>query len=132
MKAITSDWLRSAGTDIETIDEIIDNVNLTAIVAFHAQQCVEKCLKAFLEEFDIEVKKTHNLLVLKAATEIKNSLSLDEDMLSLLNKLYIDSRYPGAFGLLPTGAPTLEEARSFADFAKATMEKISKIASTLS
>ena len=88
MKAITSDWLRSASTDLETIDEIIDNVNLTAIVAFHAQQCVEKCLKAFLEEFDIEVEKTHNLLVLKAATEIKNPLSLDEDMLSLLNKLY--------------------------------------------
>jgi len=126
MKSITSDWLRSANTDLETINEIIDNMNLTAIVAFHAQQCVEKCLKAFLEEFDIEVKKTHNLLVLKTATEIHNSFSLDEDMLSLLNKLYIDSRYPGAFGLLPTGAPTLEEARGFAEFAKATMAKILK------
>lgn len=126
MKTITTDWIRSASTDLETIDEIIDNSNLTAIVAFHAQQCVEKCLKAFLEEFDIEVKKTHNLLVLKAATEIENSFSLDEDMLSLLNKLYIDSRYPGAFGLLPTGVPTLEEAHEFADFAKATMEKILK------
>jgi len=45
MKAITSDWLRSANTDLETINAIIDNMNLTAIVAFHAQQCVEKCLK---------------------------------------------------------------------------------------
>ena len=51
-------------------------------------------------------------------------------MLSLLNKLYIDSRYPGAFGLLPTGAPTLEEAREFADFAKETMAKILKIVNT--
>lgn len=83
MKAITADWLRSARTDIETIDAIIGNSNLTAIVAFHAQQCVEKCLKALLEEFDIDVQKTHNLLTLKSAVEFRQSLNLDEDTLSL-------------------------------------------------
>ena len=124
MKTITADWLRSAGTDLETIDEILDNLNLTAIVAFHAQQCVEKCLKAILEEFDIDMKKTHNLLVLKTAVERRCSINLDEDILSLLNKLYIDSRYPGSFGLLPTGAPTLEEVREFAQFAKEAMVKV--------
>jgi len=40
MKAITADWLSSAKKDIETIDAILDNLNLTAVVAFHAQQCV--------------------------------------------------------------------------------------------
>jgi HEPN domain-containing protein len=89
---------------------------------FHAQQCVEKCLKALLEEFGVEIRRTHNLLVLKAALVPNHPIDLDEDALSLLNKLYIDSRYPGAFGLLPTGAPTLEDAREFADFARESME----------
>ena len=86
-------------------------------MAFHAQQCVEKCLKAFIEESDIEVRKTHNLLTLKTAIGHCQLLDLDEDMLSLLNKLYIDSRYPGNFGLLPSGAPSLEDAEQFSAFA---------------
>lgn len=129
MKAITADWLSSAKKDIETIDAILGNLNLTAVVAFHAQQCVEKCLKSLLEEFDIDVQKTHNLLTLKAAVERKQPISLDEDTLSLLNKLYISSRYPGELGLLPTGAPTLGEACDFAHFARHTLEQISGLLS---
>jgi len=45
----------------------------------------------------------------------------------LLNKLYIDSRYPGEFGLLPTGAPTVDEAREFALFAHETMRITTEI-----
>jgi len=54
---------------------------------------------------------------------------LDEDTLSLLNKLYISSRYPGELDLLPTGAPTLGEARDFAHFARHTLEQISGLLS---
>jgi len=31
----------------------------------------------------------------------------------ILDELYIDSRYPGNFGLLPNGKPTLEDADEF-------------------
>lgn len=127
MKSITADWHRSAQADLETIDAILGKPNLTAMVAFHAQQCVEKCLKALIEEFDIDVGKTHNLLVLKSAVERKHSVDLDEDTLSLLNKLYIDSRYLGEFGLLPTGAPTLDDAAEFARFARDAMRKTKRL-----
>lgn len=127
MNAVVADWLRSARTDLETIDAILHNPNLTGVVAFHAQQCVEKCLKALLEEFAIETGKTHNLLTLKAALERRQTIDLDEDILSLLNKLYIDSRYPGEFGLLPTGAPTLEDARELAFFAGAVLGKTTEM-----
>jgi len=130
MKAVTADWLRSASADLETIGAILDNPSLTAMVAFHAQQCVEKCFKAVIEEFDIETRKTHNLLALKAAIEYVKPIEFDEDTLSLLNKLYIDSRYPGEFGLLPTGAPTIEDAREFARFANEAMEKIKNMLTT--
>ena len=82
-----------------------------------------KCLKALLEEIDIEVGKTHSLLTLKAAAERDYSIDWDEDTLSLLNKLYIDSRYPTESGLLPNGAPSLEDARDLARFAAEAMDE---------
>lgn len=59
MKTVTVDWLRSAEADLKTIEAIISNPGLTMVVAFHAQQCIEKCLKALLEELDLETGKIH-------------------------------------------------------------------------
>ena len=64
MKAITQDWINFAETDLRTCKKLIDDVFLTNIVAFHAQQTVEKCFKAIIEEFEIQTLKTHNLLTL--------------------------------------------------------------------
>ena len=127
MKNATAEWLKSAGNDLDTIEAIRNRHHLTPVIAFHAQQCVEKCLKAILEEYNIEIKRTHNLLTLKNAVESRQSIDLNEDMLSLLNKLYLDSRYPGEFGLLPTGAPTLEDSEEFAVFAYETLAKTGKL-----
>jgi hypothetical protein len=35
-----------------------------------------------------------------------------------LDELYIESRYPGDFGLMPNGKPSVEEAKEFYEFAK--------------
>jgi len=35
-----------------------------------------------------------------------------------LDKLYLDARYPADTGLLPDGKPSIEEAKSFLEFAK--------------
>ncbi|MDD5373623.1 MAG: HEPN domain-containing protein [Sulfurimonas sp.] len=50
MRAFTKEWLKAANDDLLTINEIINNNFLTHIVAFHAQQSVEKTLKALLED----------------------------------------------------------------------------------
>jgi HEPN domain-containing protein len=48
-------------------------------------------------------------------------------MLARLNELYIDSRYPAEFGLLPYGKPTVENAKRFCDFARRTYERTTNI-----
>lgn len=40
--------------------------------------------------------------------------------------LYIESRYPGAFGFLPEGKPSLEDVKQFYDFAKQIYEIVKK------
>ena len=50
MKPISVDWLKSARSDLLTMEALLGRAELTAVVAFHAQQCVEKVLKAIIEE----------------------------------------------------------------------------------
>jgi len=69
MKEVAKEWLDKAYDDILTIGEIIDNPRLTNIAAFHAQQAIEKSLKAVIEEFEIGSIKTHNLQRLFAVVE---------------------------------------------------------------
>jgi HEPN domain-containing protein len=42
MKKSTEDWLQSAENDLLLIREILSNVSLTHLSAFHAQQAIEK------------------------------------------------------------------------------------------
>lgn len=106
---------------MELIEEIIHREDLTHLVAFHAEQAVEKVFKSLLEEYDLEFPKIHNLVTLHGL--VKNILSpvmaqIEIDTLKTLNTLYIDSRYPGELGLLPEGKPTLDDAREFYQFAQ--------------
>ncbi|MCD6374082.1 MAG: HEPN domain-containing protein, partial [Caldisericaceae bacterium] len=50
MKKQTKYWLNLAREDLLVIQKIIDDPTLTNMVAFHAQQAIEKSLKAILEE----------------------------------------------------------------------------------
>ena len=113
MKQLTRDWLNSAEDDLISIKTLLDNPNLTNIVAFHAQQAIEKSIKAIVEEFGITLIKTHNLQTLLIKIEDVIYLSVNELIISELDRLYIDSRYPGDLGLMPNGKPTLIEAEIY-------------------
>ncbi len=124
MRKATLEWLTSAGMDLDNIAEIIHLEHLTPIVAFHAQQCVEKCFKAVLEEYSKKVPKDHSTLRLHGLVKELISLDVDADVLTDLDNLYLESRYPGELGLLPAGKPTLADARDFSNAAKTIYERV--------
>lgn len=65
-------------------------------VCFHAQQCAEKYLKAFLVRHQIAFRKTHDLDELwRLCVHIDASFDLIADILAELNPYSIDARYPG-------------------------------------
>ena len=104
MKKATNDWLISAESDLQLIQEIISRENLTHLAAFHAQQAIEKSFKAIIEEFELGFIKSRSLEMLY--NKVK------EHITAVIN-LYIDARYPGEFGLLPNGKPLVKEAKEF-------------------
>ena len=124
MKQVTREWLNAAGDDLAAIERLIDNPILTNIVAFHSQQAIEKSLKAVIEEFGIAFIKTHNLQTLYLKIESILPFSLNELIISELDRLYLDARYPGDFGLMPFGKPTLEEAKMYSQEALNIKQKV--------
>lgn len=113
MKKTTNDWLHSAESDLQLIQEIISRENLTHLSAFHAQQAIEKSFKAIIEEFELGFIKSHSLEMLYSKVKGKILTEINSDLLILLDQLYIDARYPGELGLLPDGKPTVKEAEEF-------------------
>ncbi len=113
MKQLTKDWLNAAEDDLSTAEILLTNPILTNIIAFHSQQAVEKSLKAIIEEFSISSIKTHNLQSLLIKIEKIIPFPVNDLIISELDRLYIDSRYPGDLGLMPHGKPSLEEAEMY-------------------
>ncbi len=113
MSSIVKGWLESARGDLKNISYIIADEDLTHIVAFHSQQCVEKSFKALLEYKLQHVPKQHSTLQLYGLVNEFIDIFINEEILSAFDDLYIDSRYPGNFGLMPYGKPVLEDAEEF-------------------
>ncbi len=107
--------VKSSINGFEKCRKIIDDEFLTPMVAFHSHQAIEKSLKTILELQQIKIPKIHKLQTLIDLAGI--DLSEKDELLQLLDELYIDSRYPGDMGLLPYGKLTLEDAREFYEFA---------------
>jgi HEPN domain-containing protein len=117
MKPVTRAWLVKAGEDLDAIRTLRGNPQLTGVVAFHAQQCVEKCMKAVAEERTGAVPRVHDLRRLWEVVADQFGEPLDIDLLRELTDVYTDCRYPGDLGLLPSGKPTEEDAARFERFA---------------
>ena len=119
MKPTTLEWLSLAEDDLLAAKSLISNERLYNIAAFHCQQCIEKCLKAFLEEKEMETVKSHDLIRLLKLTKL--SMNGDDiELLEIINEVYIDARYPGDMGLLPHGKPTPNDINVFVLFCEKT------------
>ncbi len=124
MKEITKDWLTAANDDLVAAKTLVTNDQLTHIAAFHCQQCIEKCFKAHLEELNLQSVKSHDLLRLRKIANLDVS-ETEKTLLSIINEVYIDTRYPGDLGLLPHGKPTIKEVESFISLCETIIIRVS-------
>ena len=126
MKEIAEQWLKAAADDLRVVARIAEDEDLTHMVAFHAQQCIEKSLKAVIEECELGHIRIHNLGRLTEIVRPKVTFEADMVLLEKMDKLYIDARYPGELGLLPYGKPTRADAQEFYDCAKSIYGQVKK------
>lgn len=55
MKNSTLEWFKAGELDLKTMEKLLDDEFLTCVVAFHAQQLVEKTFKALFEEKNLDI-----------------------------------------------------------------------------
>lgn len=103
--------------------KLADEERLTNVVAFHCQQCLEKCFKAIIEEQGKLSIKSHDLLRLQLNADIQLSPS-ETILLAIINEVYIDARYPGDMGLLPHGKPTKVEVKNFIELCEVIFVRV--------
>ena len=127
MKETSEQWLNAAEDDLRVMARIVSDESLTHMVAFHSQQCIEKSLKAIIEEYELGHIRIHNLGRLFEIVRPKVAFDADVIMIEKLDKLYVDARYPAELGLLPNGKPTGEDAQRFYRFAQGLHDEIKRI-----
>jgi HEPN domain-containing protein len=98
MSGIEEEWLQKAEGDFHTAFREFrarKQPNYDA-ACFHAQQCIEKCLKALLIRNQIEFNRVHDLeILLNAALALDPLLDALRSDAQLLTQYAVSFRYPG-------------------------------------
>lgn len=98
MNALTEEWVKKAEDDFRLTlreDRVKRQPNYDAI-CFHAQQCVEKYLKAFLQEHGQAFPKNHDLVnLLELALPLDRDFDNQRPDMELLVRYAVIYRYPG-------------------------------------
>jgi HEPN domain-containing protein len=113
--AVVAEWVLKAENDLTNA---VHTLKLgrkcpTDTVCFHAQQCVEKYLKAYLVLADVNFPKTHDIESLVSPLPITVRLPLTVEQQEILSDYAVFSRYPGDSEPIP-----LAEARTAVRLAK--------------
>ena len=99
MNPLTLEWIQKAEADYDAIDlhQQAASPNFD-FICFHAQQCIEKYLKAWLQETNIRFAKTHDLKeLLDLILPIIPDWHVWQADFSEVSQHAVDFRYPGKY-----------------------------------
>jgi HEPN domain-containing protein len=115
MKPATREWIRCAEEDFDVAAALMRRRTKTAAnsIGFHCQQCVEKYLKARLEESGLNAPKTHDLVVLlQLLLPVEPLWASFAPALRRLNDYAVKFRYPGHVTTRADARQALKACRS--------------------
>jgi HEPN domain-containing protein len=92
-----ADWLRHAQSDLTLAAIELPREVLYSELCFHAQQAVEKSLKAVLLHFGVEFRKAHDIDYLITLLPSETSTPLEASELASLTNYAVMFRYPGDY-----------------------------------
>jgi HEPN domain-containing protein/predicted nucleotidyltransferase len=117
MRDAVQEWLKQAEEELNMANYLLQGGYLKG-TCYHAQQSVEKSLKAWLFTKGWELEKTHSVERLVAIGEdYKLKFNLSDEEIVFIDSIY-RGRYPADEGLLPFGEPSKEDAERAAGIAR--------------
>lgn len=125
---VISEWLKKADEDFEFAVSVIEESTFYAQICFHFHQAAEKYLKSLVVGWNLDFKKIHDLpVLLKSCLAKEPGLQALLDDCKLLNRFYIDTRYPVHWPTEYTKAETLrakKAAEHIRDMIKTTLKPL--------
>ena len=99
MNPLTLEWIQKAEGDYTTVKLLQESpISSKDVICFHAQQCIEKYLKAWLQEANIPFSKTHDLeTLLDLIVPTIPAWQTWYSEFSTISEHAIDPCYPGKF-----------------------------------
>ena len=98
MNELTQEWVSKAEDDFKLAYLAMEagEMPIPSGVCFHAQQCAEKYLKAFLQEHQINFPRRHDLIpLLEMCLHVNSTFENLRDALVELEGYAVAIRYPG-------------------------------------
>jgi HEPN domain-containing protein len=118
-----NNWVYRAREDISVMDNLAKaGIEFyTSTICFHAQQAVEKYLKAFLIYHDVDFPRTHDVdfLLLECMKIDKNNFDFD---FQSLTEFGVSVRYPDDFYV-----PGVNETREYQNIAQEVAKTVEKL-----
>jgi HEPN domain-containing protein len=97
-RELVRQWLEKADDDWRLSRRLATDSSYAEATAFHAQQAVEKYLKAFLTWHQVEFPKTHDIKrLLRLVSECDPSLTEEASDSADLTAYAVEYRYPGEY-----------------------------------
>ena len=120
-------WLHFAAEDLRTAELTLQE-GIYSQACFHAQQCVEKALKALAARRGFVPPRTHSIAELLHLLPAAVRRDAPEDLAAVLDTYYIATRYPDAIvGPWPEALPGREDACLALDLARQAMRWVEKL-----
>lgn len=119
MTELTQEWIDKAEGDFQTAsrEQRVRKLPNYDAVCFHCQQCVEKYLKAYLQEQNEPFPKVHNLITLLELCLLHDAeFELQRDLLRILTKFAVEFRYPGEEATKEDGKTALSAVKQVRQF----------------
>ena len=118
---VVRQWVQKAENDLKNAAHTLKlgAAGPTDTVCFHAQQCVEKYLKALLVLHGIEFARVHHIgdLISRLPARLRPDLTPEEQ--ERLTDYAVSTRYPGDYERIP-----LNEARNAVQIARRARKQI--------
>ena len=126
MKEIAKEWIQKAEEDYRVaVRELEAKPPAFSSVCFHAQQCIEKYLKAVLQENNIPFQKIHDLETLSGLLKgiLPEIEKFREDLIKL-NVYTVEVRYPRFSPLGKDAKEAVSIMKKVRSFIRIFLEKV--------
>lgn len=125
MRDLLDEWIAKAEGDFNTAQRELRARRMPNYdaVCFHAQQCAEKFLKAFLVFQEMEPPRIHNLIeLLRLCVRYDGTFEMIRPALELLNVYAVVARYPRAFATIIEAREAVNAMKQVREFVRGKLK----------